>query len=159
MKRLIAAAVLSAATLAAVAASLTETFDAEAARLNAQADAGQLTELRHAQAMAQLARDLFPRDAALIELRDFKVGLAGRMERGEITRAQYDTLWNARNDAFQSERTATQNQAAAVASSQKGVAGAVALGVAADSLNRSRASSPRNCQTMGVGASLQTTCY
>lgn len=152
------AAILAAVSLVAGAASLTETFDAEAARLDAQVAAGKMSETTHAKAMAQLARDLFPNDAGLIQLREFKAGLAARFDSGEITKDQYESRWAARRDAYYGQRDAGRAAVQAHTSSQQGINGAAALGVAAESFNRSRAVPTTSCRTAVVGGSNYTTC-
>jgi hypothetical protein len=103
LRAAVAAAMLAIFSLS-IAADAAVEFNSRAKVLKQKLDAGTMTELGFAREMASLTAELFPTDYKLQDLRDYKVLLASRLERGEIDRDEYDYLWSQKTSAFLAER-------------------------------------------------------
>jgi hypothetical protein len=163
MKRHIAALLIAACFSGAVlAADATTEYDERATALITKVEKGEMSELDAAKAMAAMTEHLFPQDYRFQSLRNYKVLLASRFERGEIKRDEYEYLWKERVLQFNAERDQATKQDQAMRQQQAQAdaqSRAVALGTAAkvfgDSLQR--ASQPHGLRCTTIGSS--TSCF
>lgn len=144
---------LLALVLQTAVAGSTEDYETEQARIHAQLDAGAITELDAARELADLSVRLFPNDYRLQSLRNYKVLLANRLERGEIRRDEYDYLWKERRLQYLSQRNAAQQQAEQDAARAQAQNNAAALNIIGNSIRRTTAQTGINCVTIGATTS------
>lgn len=150
----------------AACADPTQEFDSQSRVLEQRLDKGEITELVFAKEMADLAKALFPTDYGFQSLRNYRVLLASRLERGDIKRDEFDYLWSEKRLQYLAERDRErQRQALAVQQQETADQAArdTAIGHTLGSIGRSitNASSPIGvrCVSSPVGASASTTCY
>jgi hypothetical protein len=150
LRAAVAAAMLAIFSLS-IAADAAVEFNSRAKVLKQKLDAGTMTELGFAREMASLTAELFPTDSKLQALRDYKVLLALRLERGDIDRDEYNYLWSEKTSAFLAERerdneeyqaaeASRQETESSESGNQTVAAGVVAQG--ADNAFRNDASAP-----------------
>lgn len=119
LRAAVAAAMLAIFSLS-IAADAAVEFNSRAKVLKQKLDAGTMTELGFAREMASLTAELFPTDYKLQALRDYKVLLALRLERGDIDRDEYNYLWSEKTSAFLAERERDNEEYQAAETSRQG---------------------------------------
>lgn len=133
-------------------------FDREVAAMLEQVQAGTMTEKQLAERAAVSARVHFPNDYQLHALRDYKIVLAERLERGEITQAEFDVEWRSRHAALMAERRQLGQQIAAQERAANAAATAQFLNNVGNSFRRAAPVAPVTCTSMPLGYSISTTC-
>lgn len=143
----------------AFATALDSEYDVQAAQLQQQLESGQIGELAHAKAMMALSERLFPNDHNLLSLRNYKVFIAGRYERGDIKKDEYDYLWQERRIAYQASRQQAAAQQESNQQARQPVTTGHLLQGIGNAFQRTYQPQGSNCVTTQIGASLSTRCY
>lgn len=149
----------------AFAETLSDKFEARAAELSAQVDKGAVSEVASAKELADMAKRMFPTDYNFHALRDYRILIASRLERGDIKREEFDYLWTEKKRQYHAERDRLDREYASAERQQQaddGAARARAVAAFAGSLNRSTETAARSvgarCTSNAIGGTLFTNC-
>jgi hypothetical protein len=167
MKRYVRALVLGVcvATAGVAHADATQEFDSMASVLEQRLDKGEITEMMFAKDMADLAKAIFPNDYRYQSLRNYRVLLASRLERGDIKRDEFEYLWSEKRLQYLADREKDRHQQVQALQQQDAsdqAARDMAIGHALGSFGRSITNATRptgvRCVSTPVGASVSTYC-
>lgn len=158
------AIIFAAALLAGCATSqptfnATAAFDQEMMSLDSRLRNGQITEVQLAERAADMARTYFPTDYNFHSLRDYKILIAKRLERGDLSREEFDYLWSEKRNAFMAERQQINNQMTAEDDARKAAATAFMLQRMGTAVRGAYQQPGVRCTSTPMGASVSTTCY
>lgn len=137
----------------------TAAFDREMTDLDSRLRIGQITEVQLAERAADMARTYFPTDYKFHSLREYKILIAKRFERGDLSREEFDYLWSERRNAFMAERQQLSNQMAAEEDARKAAATALMLQRMGTAVRGAYQQPGVRCTSTPMGASVSTSCY
>lgn len=156
---ILAAALLAGCATSQPAYDAAAAFDQEMIGLDHRIQAGQITEVQLAERAADLARTYFPTDYKFHSLRDYKILIAKRFERGDLSKEEFDYLWSERRNAFMAERQQISSQIAAEDDARKAAATAFMLQRMGTAVRGAYQQPGVRCTSTPIGSSVTTNCY
>jgi hypothetical protein len=147
-------------------------YDQKSTSLEQEKKQGKIGEVEFSTSMLQLAQRYIPDHPVMVQALNERLELASALERGEISRIEFDAQWKSRSDFYNAkvakynadideENARRRDQYSRQRAQQPAFnpfAAMLMMNMLNNQINRPSLQ-PRHCQSYAIGGTVQTDCY